>query len=175
MTRDRDIDESVGQTCSCLVQRDNRQPSLLRQVSLPDRNVLADLWDEINPDELLLDPDSKEPGSGVLQLPPQASLGLRQSSAARYTPPAPLLYTLAFGAVLCLFLMGANCFSVPKVSCCEDRNTSLVQLAQHARRHTSSGLYSFATALLLRIKLIAPAMARRRDVQCKSVLQMLTM
>lgn len=58
-----------------------RQPSMMRQVSLPDINVLADMWDEMPEDFLNLDDAQKEGGLG--DLPSQPSLGPRQTSLAR--------------------------------------------------------------------------------------------
>ena len=56
----------------------------MRQVSLPDINVLADFWDEMPEDFFALEDPQKEGGFGGL--PPQPSLGPRQASLARYDP-----------------------------------------------------------------------------------------
>lgn len=54
----------------------------MRQVSMPDLNELADLWDEFSPEDIL---DLENPPKDqCLQLPSQPSLGLRQYSIARY-------------------------------------------------------------------------------------------
>ena len=76
--------ESLNQLSPCpgMQHREARQPSLMRQVSLPDINVLADLWDEMPEDFLALDDPQKEGGLGGL--PSQPSLGPRQTSLARY-------------------------------------------------------------------------------------------